>query len=161
MDRAPRYAPAARADAVIFWARRVRALPFGEYAMPGRQPSARLAAARVPASQGGFFEQVKLMPMFWLCGLPRLSGHRVHGFGMAADPPYLSFQPSRENTTIPHGARHIRPDTSPPPPLIDPTARTPRRHCTPGGPTWPPGWAVADPGRRREARRARPPCRHL
>ena len=64
---------AARARALeqfFFWLMRVRALPFGEVWMA---PDASVCAAWLPpdapASPGGFWEQMKLMPMFVrLCG---------------------------------------------------------------------------------------------
>jgi ribosomal protein S18 acetylase RimI-like enzyme len=58
----------------FFWLLHVRAIPFGEVWMA---PSGGVAAVwlppDVPATAGGFIEQMRLLPMFLrLCGIPRL-----------------------------------------------------------------------------------------
>jgi GNAT superfamily N-acetyltransferase len=61
-------------EAFFFWLLQTRAIPFGEVWM---NEEASVAAAwlppNVPASPGGFAEQMKLLPLFVrLCGFPRL-----------------------------------------------------------------------------------------
>jgi ribosomal protein S18 acetylase RimI-like enzyme len=82
----------------FFWLMRVRAIPFGEVWMA---PDASVCAAWLPpdapASPGGFWEQMKLMPMFVrLCGFPRLSRGSAMGDAMEKNHPhdphyYLAF----------------------------------------------------------------------
>jgi ribosomal protein S18 acetylase RimI-like enzyme len=82
----------------FFWLMRVRAIPFGEVWMAA---DAGVCAAWLPpdapASPGGFFEQMRLMPMFVrLCGLPRLSRGSAMGDAMEKNHPhephfYLAF----------------------------------------------------------------------
>jgi ribosomal protein S18 acetylase RimI-like enzyme len=92
---------AARARALeqfFFWLMRVRAIPFGEVWMA---PDASVCAAwlppEAPASPGGFWEQMRLMPMFVrLCGFPRLSRGSAMGDAMEKNHPhephyYLAF----------------------------------------------------------------------
>jgi len=82
----------------FFWLMRVRAIPFGEVWMA---PDASVCAAWLPpgtpASPGGFWEQMKLMPMFVrLCGFPRLTRGSAMGDAMEKNHPhdphhYLAF----------------------------------------------------------------------
>jgi len=82
----------------FFWLLRVRAIPFGEVWMAA---DASVCAAWLPpdapASPGGFWEQMKLMPMFVrLCGFPRLSRGSAMGDAMEKHHPhdphyYLAF----------------------------------------------------------------------
>lgn len=82
----------------FFWLMRVRAIPFGEVWMA---PDASVCAAWLPpdapASPGGFWEQMKLMPMFVrLCGFPRLMRGSAMGDAMEKNHPhdphyYLAF----------------------------------------------------------------------
>jgi ribosomal protein S18 acetylase RimI-like enzyme len=82
----------------FFWLMRVRAIPFGEVWMA---PDASVCAAwlppGMPASPGGFWEQLKLMPMFVrLCGFPRLTRGSAMGDAMEKNHPhdphyYLAF----------------------------------------------------------------------
>lgn len=82
----------------FFWLMRVRAIPFGEVWMAN---DASVCAAWLPpdapASPGGFWEQMKLMPMFVrLCGFPRLSRGSAMGDAMEKNHPherhyYLAF----------------------------------------------------------------------
>jgi len=58
----------------FFWLLKTRAIPFGEVWMSG---DANVCAAwlppETPTSPGGFFEQMRLLPLFVrLCGFPRL-----------------------------------------------------------------------------------------
>lgn len=63
---------AAALEQFFFWLLKVRAIPFGEVWTCDVAAAAWLPPG-VPASPGGFFEQVKLLPLFVrLCGLPRL-----------------------------------------------------------------------------------------
>lgn len=92
---------AARARALeqfFFWLMRTRTIPFGEVWMA---PDASVCAAWLPpdtpASPGGFWEQMRLMPMFVrLCGLPRLMRGSAMGDAMEKHHPhephhYLAF----------------------------------------------------------------------
>ena len=82
----------------FFWLLRVRAIPFGEVWMA---PDASVCAAwlppSAPASPGGFFDQMRLMPMFVrLCGFPRLARGSAMGDAMEKNHPhdphfYLAF----------------------------------------------------------------------
>jgi len=82
----------------FFWLLRVRTIPFGEVWMAA---DASVCAAWLPpdapASPGGFWEQMKLMPMFVrLCGFPRLSRGSAMGDAMEKHHPhdphyYLAF----------------------------------------------------------------------
>ncbi|MBV9903642.1 MAG: hypothetical protein JO346_03575, partial [Alphaproteobacteria bacterium] len=74
----------------FFWLMRVRAIPFGEVWMAN---DASVCAAWLPpdapASPGGFWEQMKLMPMFVrLCGFPRLSRGSAMGDAMEKNHPH-------------------------------------------------------------------------
>jgi ribosomal protein S18 acetylase RimI-like enzyme len=100
MDYIARPAPhrAHALEQFFFWLLRVRAIPFGEVWM---SPDASACAAWLPpgtdASPGGFFEQLKLMPLFVrLCGFPRLLRGSAMADAMEANHPhephfYLSF----------------------------------------------------------------------
>jgi ribosomal protein S18 acetylase RimI-like enzyme len=82
----------------FFWLLRVRAIPFGEVWMAA---DASVCAAWLPpdapASPGGFFDQMRLMPMFVrLCGFPRLGRGSAMGDAMEKNHPqdshyYLAF----------------------------------------------------------------------
>jgi ribosomal protein S18 acetylase RimI-like enzyme len=82
----------------FFWVLKARALPFGEVWM---SDDAGAAAAWLPpdapASPGGFFEQLRLMPLFVrLCGIPRLGRGSAMADAMEKHHPkephyYLSF----------------------------------------------------------------------
>ena len=82
----------------FFWLLKVRAIPYGEVWM---STDASVCAAWLPpeseASPGGFFEQLRLMPMFVrLCGFPRLSRGSAMGDAMEKNHPhaphfYLAF----------------------------------------------------------------------
>jgi ribosomal protein S18 acetylase RimI-like enzyme len=82
----------------FFWLLSVRAIPFGEVWM---SDSASVAAAWLPpdtpASPGGFFDQMRLLPMFVrLCGFPRLGRGSAMGDAMEKNHPhekhfYLAF----------------------------------------------------------------------
>ncbi|HXC55589.1 MAG TPA: GNAT family N-acetyltransferase [Rhizomicrobium sp.] len=82
----------------FFWLLKVRALPFGEVWMS--QDAGACAVwlpPGTPASPGGFFEQMRLMPMFVrLCGFPRLARGSAMGDAMEKNHPhephfYLAF----------------------------------------------------------------------
>lgn len=66
---------AAGLERFFFWLLRTRAIPFGEVWMaPDGGAAAAWLPPDVPASPGGFVEQLKLLPLFVrLCGLPRLA----------------------------------------------------------------------------------------
>ncbi len=89
---------AAGLERFFYWLLTVRAIPFGEVWMAedGAVASAWLPPD-APASPGGFFEQVKLLPMFWrLCGIPRLGRGSAMGAAMEKHHPherhfYLAF----------------------------------------------------------------------
>jgi len=82
----------------FFWLLGARAIPFGEVWM---SEDASVAAAwlppEVPASPGGFLEQLRLMPVFVrLCGLPRLARGSAMADAMEKQHPqerhfYLAF----------------------------------------------------------------------
>jgi ribosomal protein S18 acetylase RimI-like enzyme len=82
----------------FYWLMQVRAIPFGEVWMAD---DASVAAAWLPpgtpASPGGLFEQIKLVPMFVrLCGFPRLARGSAMGAAMEKNHPhdrhyYLAF----------------------------------------------------------------------
>lgn len=82
----------------FFWLLKTRALPLGEVWMT---QDASVCAAWLPpgspASPGGFFDQMRLMPMFVrLCGLPRLGRGSAMGDTMEKNHPheahfYLAF----------------------------------------------------------------------
>ncbi len=82
----------------FFWLLSVRAIPFGEVWMAR---SGGVAAVwlppDVPASAGGFVEQMRLLPMFLrLCGFPRLLRGQAMGDAMERHHPhdphyYLAF----------------------------------------------------------------------
>lgn len=89
---------AAGLERFFFWLLTVRALPFGEVWMAD---SGGVAAVwlppDVPATAGGFLDQMRLMPMFLrLCGLPRLLRGQAMGDAMEKHHPhdphfYLAF----------------------------------------------------------------------
>lgn len=80
------------------WLLATRAIPLGEVWMSedGAAAAAWLPPG-VPASPGGFFEQMRLMPLFIrLCGLPRLARGSAMGEAMEKNHPkephyYLAF----------------------------------------------------------------------
>jgi ribosomal protein S18 acetylase RimI-like enzyme len=82
----------------FYWLLQRRAIPFGHVRMA---PDASVAAAwlppEAPASPGGFFDQLKLIPMFVrLCGFPRLGRGSAMGDAMEKNHPhephfYLAF----------------------------------------------------------------------
>ncbi len=83
----------------FFWLMQVRAIPFGEVwmAADGSAAAAWLPPG-VPATAGGFFEQLKLLPMFLrLCGLPRMARGQAMADAMEKHHPhapphfYLAF----------------------------------------------------------------------
>jgi ribosomal protein S18 acetylase RimI-like enzyme len=100
MDWIARRGPkrAAGLERFFFWVLKTRAVPFGEVWMAD---DASVAAAWLPpdtpASPGGFFEQLRLMPIFIrLCGFPRLSRGSAMADAMEKHHPkephyYLSF----------------------------------------------------------------------
>jgi ribosomal protein S18 acetylase RimI-like enzyme len=89
---------AAGLERFFYWLMQMRAIPFGEVWMAD---DASVAAAWLPpgtpASPGGLFEQIKLVPMFVrLCGLPRLARGSAMGAAMEKNHPhdphyYLAF----------------------------------------------------------------------
>jgi ribosomal protein S18 acetylase RimI-like enzyme len=68
----PRRAPVL--EQFFFWLLKTRAIPFGEVWMSAdRNVCAAWLPPGTPASPGGFYEQMRLLPLFVrLCGLPRL-----------------------------------------------------------------------------------------
>jgi ribosomal protein S18 acetylase RimI-like enzyme len=82
----------------FFWVLQMRAIPFGEVWMAedGSAATAWLPPD-VPASPGGFWEQMRLIPLFWLlCGFPRLLRGSAMSEAMDKNHPqerhyYLSF----------------------------------------------------------------------
>lgn len=74
----------------FFWLLKTRALPFGEvWASEG--VVAVWIPPDAPASPGGFFEQLRLLPLFWrLCGLPRLGRGSAMGDAMEKNHPHES-----------------------------------------------------------------------
>jgi len=80
----------------FFWLLKTRAIPFGETWMSEGVAAAWLPPD-APASPGGFFEQLRLMPMFVrLCGFPRLDRGSAMGDAMEKNHPhdrhfYLAF----------------------------------------------------------------------
>jgi len=80
----------------FFWLLKTRAIPFGETWMSEGVAAAWLPPG-APASPGGFFEQLRLMPMFVrLCGFPRLARGSAMGDAMEKNHPhekhfYLAF----------------------------------------------------------------------
>lgn len=89
---------AAGLERFFFWVLKGRAVPFGEVWM---SDDGAVAAAWLPpdapASPGGFFEQLRLLPMFVrLCGIPRLGRGSAMADAMERHHPkaphyYLSF----------------------------------------------------------------------
>ena len=88
-----------RAEALeqfFFWLLRTRAIPFGETWM-GDGVAAAWLPPDAPASPGGFFDQLRLLPMFVrLCGFPRLGRGSAMGESMEKHHPhdphfYLAF----------------------------------------------------------------------
>ncbi len=74
----------------FFWLLRTRAIPFGEVWM-SEGVVAVWIPPDVPASPGGFFEQLRLLPLFWrLCGLPRLGRSASIGEAMEKHHPHES-----------------------------------------------------------------------
>ncbi len=100
MDWVARPGPkrAAGLERFFYWLLQVRAIPFGHVWMA---EDASVAAAWLPpdapASPGGFFEQLKLLPMFVrLCGFPRMARGSAMGAAMEKHHPhdphfYLAF----------------------------------------------------------------------
>jgi len=94
--RGPRRA--AGLERFFFWLLQMRAIPFGEVwmAADGSVATAWLPPD-VPASPGGFWEQLRLIPLFWrLCGFPRLTRGSAMSEAMDKNHPrerhyYLSF----------------------------------------------------------------------
>jgi ribosomal protein S18 acetylase RimI-like enzyme len=90
----PKRAPAL--EQFFFWLLRTRAIPYGEVWVSEGVVAVWLPPD-APASPGGFFEQLRLLPMFVrLCGLPRLLRGASIGdameHGHPADPHfYLAF----------------------------------------------------------------------
>lgn len=82
----------------FFWVLQMRAIPFGEVWMAedGSVATAWLPPD-VPPSPGGFWEQLRLIPLFWrLCGFPRLLRGSAMSEAMDKNHPherhyYLSF----------------------------------------------------------------------
>jgi len=82
----------------FFWLLKTRAIPFGEVWL---SPDANVCAAWLPpgtpASPGGFYEQMRLLPLFVrLCGFPRLMRGSALADAMEKNHPhedhyYLSF----------------------------------------------------------------------
>jgi len=82
----------------FYWLLRIRAIPYGHVWMA---EDASVAAAwlppETPASPGGLFDQLRLIPMFVrLCGFPRLSRGQAMGDAMEKNHPhdphfYLAF----------------------------------------------------------------------
>jgi ribosomal protein S18 acetylase RimI-like enzyme len=89
---------AAGLERFFYWILQTRAIPFGHTWMAD---DASVAAAWLPpdapASPGGFFEQLRLIPMFVrLCGFPRLGRGSAMGAAMEKNHPhdphfYLAF----------------------------------------------------------------------
>ena len=82
----------------FFWVMKARAVPFGEVWMaPDGCAAAAWLPPDTPASPGGFFEQILLMPIFIrLCGIPRLGRGAAMADAMEKHHPkerhyYLSF----------------------------------------------------------------------
>jgi ribosomal protein S18 acetylase RimI-like enzyme len=80
----------------FFWLLKTRAIPFGETWVSEGVAAAWLPPD-APASPGGFFEQLRLLPMFVrLCGFPRLGRGSAMGDAMEKSHPhdrhfYLAF----------------------------------------------------------------------
>ncbi len=80
----------------FFWLLRTRAIPFGEVWM-GDGVAAAWLPPGAPASPGGFFDQLRLLPMFLrLCGFPRMGRGSAMGDAMEKNHPhephfYLAF----------------------------------------------------------------------
>jgi ribosomal protein S18 acetylase RimI-like enzyme len=100
MDWIARQGPkrAAGLERFFFWLLKVRALPFGEVWMAQDASAAAVwLPPNTPASPGGFFEQMRLLPMFLrLCGFPRLARGQAMGEAMEKHHPhephfYLAF----------------------------------------------------------------------
>ena len=76
MDWISRRGPkrAAGLERFFFWLLTTRAIPFGEVWMAASGGAAAVwLPPNVPATAGGFIDQMRLMPMFLrMCGLPRL-----------------------------------------------------------------------------------------
>ena len=89
---------AAGLERFFYWLLTVRAVPYGEVWMAddGSVATAWLPPD-APASPGGFFEQIKLLPMFLrMCGLARMSRGSAMGAAMEKHHPhdphfYLAF----------------------------------------------------------------------
>ncbi len=89
---------AAGLERFFYWLLQIRAIPYGHVWMAD---DASVAAAWLPpdapASPGGFFEQLRLIPMFVrLCGFPRLMRGQAMGDAMEKHHPhdphfYLAF----------------------------------------------------------------------
>ena len=89
---------AAGLERFFFWLLQMRAIPFGEVWMAedGSVATAWLPPD-VPPSSGGFWEQLRLIPLFWrLCGFPRFMRGSAMSEAMDKNHPherhyYLSF----------------------------------------------------------------------
>ncbi|HEY1711025.1 MAG TPA: GNAT family N-acetyltransferase [Rhizomicrobium sp.] len=82
----------------FYWLLKVRALPFGEVWMSGDASACAVwLPPNAPASPGGMWEQLKLIPMFVrLCGFPRLGRGSAMADAMEKNHPhdphyYLAF----------------------------------------------------------------------
>jgi len=89
---------AAGLERFFFWVLKARAVPFGEVWMAEDcGTAAAWLPPDAPASPGGFFEQLRLLPMFVrLCGIPRLGRGSAMAEAMEKHHPkdphfYLSF----------------------------------------------------------------------
>src|SRR5262249_3255950 len=99
MDWIARAGPkrAAALERFFFWLLSVRAIPFGVVWMSEDESAAAWLPPDVPATAGGFLEQIRLLPMFLrLCGLPRLSRGSAMADAMDKNHPhdphfYLAF----------------------------------------------------------------------
>ncbi|HUO92142.1 MAG TPA: N-acetyltransferase [Rhizomicrobium sp.] len=89
---------AAGLERFFFWVLKARAIPFGEVWMADDgSTAAAWLPPDAPASPGGFFEQLRLLPIFVrLCGIPRLGRGSAMADAMEKHHPtephyYLSF----------------------------------------------------------------------
>jgi GNAT superfamily N-acetyltransferase len=77
-------------EAFFFWLLRTRALPFGEV-WTSEGVAAVWIPPDAPASPGGFFDQLRLLPLFLrLCGLPRFRRGAAMGDAMEKNHPHES-----------------------------------------------------------------------
>ena len=92
----PGHKRAGALEQFFFWLLRTRAIPFGEV-WTSEGVAAVWLPPDAPASPGGFFEQLKLLPIFVrLCGFPRLARGSAMGDAMEKSHPhdshfYLAF----------------------------------------------------------------------